>query len=127
VINAKAGQKVSWTMIGVHTITFGTPADLKTFATKGADGSWHIKPASFAPAGEPGAPPPANAPPSGPPVPKPFDGGSYAGTGLRSSGFVASFPGSPTFYAYSLTFTKPGRYPYTCVIHPGMDGVVNVT
>ena len=28
---------------------------------------------------------------------------------------------------YSQTFNKPGRYTYSCSIHPGMKGVVEVT
>jgi plastocyanin len=28
--------------------------------------------------------------------------------------------------SYSFTFTKPGRFPYTCTIHTGMNGVVTV-
>ena len=54
------------------------------------------------------------------------DGGKYDGTGFRSSSVSdESFP--PNLVGFSLTFTKPGSYSYTCVIHPGMDGVVQVT
>jgi plastocyanin len=28
---------------------------------------------------------------------------------------------------YSFTPTKPGKISYTCTLHPGMDGVLNVT
>jgi plastocyanin len=41
-----------------------------------------------------------------------------------SSGLLVPVPGQlPTF---TLTFTEPGVYPYTCNIHPGMNGVVVV-
>jgi plastocyanin len=29
--------------------------------------------------------------------------------------------------SYSFTPTEPGRVEYTCTLHPGMDGVLNVT
>ncbi len=54
---------------------------------------------------------------------------TYDGTGYRNSGllFAPGTPGNPPT-KFSLTFTKPGRYEYTCVIHApwGMNGVVIV-
>lgn len=52
-----------------------------------------------------------------------FDDGSIVhnvtGTGWRS-------PDQDSGY-YTHTFTTPGRYPYSCTIHSGMDGTVVVT
>jgi hypothetical protein len=82
----------------------------------------------LAPVGGPGvsAPPQSNASSNGPPtLAPPTDGGSYDGSGPRSTGFVVSFP--PVLSQFSLTFTKAGTYSYTCLIHPGMDGVVTVS
>ncbi|HVU62149.1 MAG TPA: cupredoxin domain-containing protein [Mycobacteriales bacterium] len=42
----------------------------------------------------------------------------------------ASFIKSPTLskgQTYTVTFTKPGTYPYTCTIHPYMHGTVVVS
>jgi plastocyanin len=52
-------------------------------------------------------------------------GGAYT-SGLTSSGVF----GPPPFFpasTFSLTFTKPGTYPYVCTLHAGMAGVVTVT
>jgi plastocyanin len=50
---------------------------------------------------------------------KPYPGG-YSHSGVFGPGPV--FP-SDTF---SLRFTKKGTYPYVCILHPGMGGVVEV-
>ncbi|MHB1536821.1 MAG: plastocyanin/azurin family copper-binding protein [Acidimicrobiales bacterium] len=64
-----------------------------------------------------GQPAPANpfAPPSG--------GPDYNGTTLTNSGPL--FP----FQTYSLTFTRPGTFSYTCLLHDqlGMDATVTVS
>jgi plastocyanin len=126
-ITAKVGQKVSWTIFGPHTITFGSTITPGGFIVVSPDGSVHLNPQAMGPAGGPGAPsPPSGPPPSGPPsVVKTFDGGKYDGTGVKSTGFVGSFP--PALLGWTLTFTKAGTYPYVCLIHPGMTGNVQVT
>ena len=55
----------------------------------------------------------------------PVNLGTYDGAAYRSSGLIVSSP--PQFTQVSLTFTKAGTYSYTCLLHPGMDGVVQVT
>ncbi len=54
---------------------------------------------------------------------------AYDGTGFRNSGqlLAPGTPGNPPT-SFSLTFTKPGRYEYWCIIHApwGMKGVVVV-
>ena len=149
-INAKVGQKVSWTVFGAHTITFGLPSDIpQEPVIPGAGGTYHLNQKGLAPAGEAGPPQPPGGggpprsttttrprattttkAPTGPPKPKPFDGGKYDGTGFRSTGFIDSFPDPSdpnAFKAYTLTFTKAGTYKYLCVIHPKMTGTVVVT
>jgi len=124
-IQAKVGQKVTWTVVGPHTISFGkTPVEPGKFLTRAADGAWHLNPAADAPAGFPPAPQ-ANGPPPAQPTITPDDGGTYDGTGYKSTGTVLSFP--PALVGVSMTFTKPGTYTYVCLIHPKMGGVVQVT
>lgn len=48
----------------------------------------------------------------------PAGGPTYDGTGYVSSGVLA--------IPKPLTFTKPGRYEYECLIHPGMEGYITV-
>jgi plastocyanin len=126
-ISVKTGDSVTWTMIGVHTITFGSNEALRAFLTKAPDGSVHLNPDSAVPAGGAGQPqgPPGGDPNAPPGPPTPIDGGSYDGTGLHNSGLVLSFP--PSLFSYSVKFTKPGSYQYVCLIHPDMTGRVNVT
>ncbi|GGJ13181.1 hypothetical protein GCM10010885_23110 [Alicyclobacillus cellulosilyticus] len=50
---------------------------------------------------------------------KPTASHTYDGTQFASSGLMVGTP-------WSLTFTKPGVYPYYCGVHPGMMGVVIV-
>ena len=56
-----------------------------------------------------------------PAVAFPQGGSSYDGTGVTSSGTIEKAGAS-----YTLTFTKPGRYAYLCLLHPGMQGTVLV-
>ena len=121
-IDAKVGEKVTWTFIGNHTISFNVPpyTPLFTFDKKGeltanagldkAKGGW------------PG-PPPGHDSGDGPPPPNVhLDAGTFDGSGgLRSSG-----TGWTTGDTYAVTFTKAGTYPYACLIHPGMIGKVVV-
>jgi len=126
-IDAKVGEKVTWTVVGPHTISFGNaPIEPGKYITKAPDGAWHLNAQAFMPAGFPEPPAPPNGPPpSQPTLLPPIDGGKYDGTGFRSTGVLASFP--PVLNQASLTFTKAGTYAYVCLIHPKMGGVVKVT
>jgi hypothetical protein len=101
-------------------VSFNAPKGADNSLVKGDDGGWHVNEKSQAPAGGPAVA--MNEGPPGPP--KVTDGGSFDGTGFRSTGFVLSFP--PALSAYKLTFTKAGTYGYICLIHPGMTGSVVV-
>lgn len=141
-----AGGTVTWLIIGAHTITFNGGQDTKTFRAKAPDGTVHINEKAAAPVNSEGQPPPppeeegaaeatATAPPEEEEGPPPaltdlkaevtIDGGSFDGTGEKSSGIVVSF--EPPLFAYKLTFTTAGTYKYRCNIHPEMEGTVKVT
>jgi plastocyanin len=52
-------------------------------------------------------------------------GGQYAG-GESHSGIFGPPPDGETD-TFTLTFTKAGKYPYLCLLHPGMAGTVEVS
>jgi plastocyanin len=55
------------------------------------------------------------------PIGKPYGGTTYDGNVYTSSGVM--FPGQ----TYTLRFTKPGTYPYECLLHdPEMSGTITV-
>jgi plastocyanin len=58
-----------------------------------------------------------------PPLP-PFTGANH-GNGFENSGILAR--GGPLPSEVQITFTKPGKFLYECVIHKGMDGTITVT
>ncbi|MGI9119797.1 MAG: cupredoxin domain-containing protein [Acidimicrobiales bacterium] len=111
-ITAKVGQKVTWNFVGGHTVSFGVPSYFPQY-TVADDGRVTFNPQAYQPVGGPGAPPGDS---DTPPV---VDGGTWDGSGFRSSGSL--YEGE-----YSLTFTKPGRYKYACLIHPRMVGEILV-
>lgn len=51
----------------------------------------------------------------------PQGGDAYDGRGMANSGVLEG-----AGKTYTLTFTKPGRYVYVCLLHPGMQGTVVV-
>lgn len=52
----------------------------------------------------------------------PAGGPTYDGTGFHSSGLLPDVGGN----SYRLTFTQAGSFPFVCLIHAGMSGVVHV-
>lgn len=122
-IKAKVGEKVTWTIFGPHTISFGAPGDAgPPILTVAGDGAVHLIEKGVAPAGGPGAP--QGPPPEGQQGPRVVDAGTYDGSGFKSSGLIISFP--PNLVGYAVTFTKAGTYAYTCLIHPRMGGSIEV-
>jgi plastocyanin len=119
-VKVAVGGSVTWLFVGPHTVSFNAPHEAQNALVKGDDGGWHVNPKAAEPAG--GPPVATNDGPPGPP--KVTNGGSWDGSGFRSTGLVASFP--PALSAYKLTFTKAGTYGYICLIHPGMVGSVTV-
>lgn len=128
-VEITAGESVTWTVLGFHTISFNAPQDATPPIIQGEDGLPTENPLAFAPqGGAAGAPPPPEGqgpPPEGPPQVTVVDGGEWDGSGFFSSGILPSFP--PALLGYEITFTTPGTYAYVCLIHPDMEGTVNVT
>ena len=127
-ITISAGDAVTWTVLGPHSIAFNATEDARPILAKGSDGtvSLNTKAATPAPEGAPGQTPPG---PDSPPVEEPtlIDAGEWDGQGFHSSGLILSFgPGDPGYSAYKLTFTTAGTYTYICTVHPDMEGTVTV-
>lgn len=128
-VQVTAGESVTWTVLGFHTISFNAPQDATPPFILGEDGLPAANPLAFAPqGGSAGAPPPPEGegpPPDGPPAVTVVEGGQWDGNGFFSSGILPSFP--PALLGYEVTFTTPGTYTYACLVHPDMEGTINVT
>ena len=98
-ITVHTGDTVTWQFAGYHNVTFLSGATPPPLAVKEGD-NYYGNPLSFFPAGT----------------------STYDGSGFHGSGV----PPSDKPFSYSLTFTKAGRYEYSCTLHPGMTGIVNV-
>jgi plastocyanin len=118
-ITTKVNEKVTWTMVNHHTISFNAPKYLPivNLAKNGAvsfnkkldeTGGWTM--------------PLAGGSDNGPPTPaRNIDVGKWDGKGFHSTGTNLN-----TGDTFSVTFTKPGTYLYACVVHPPMVAKVVV-
>jgi plastocyanin len=103
VINA--GETVTWSNTSaneIHTVSWpAVPEDQLMGPATDANGNpiFELKPAA---------------------APTIQDGGDWVTDGPANSGFIA--PGQ----SFTARFPNPGVYPYVCLIHPGMNGVVVV-
>lgn len=135
-LRIQVGEKVTWTFVGGHTVSFRVP-DYFSQMTVEDDGTVVFNPQAILSVNGPGYP--EESPPEGegaaeasepeseppaeedlePPEPVAVDAGEWDGEEFISSG---------VFYdgTYSITFTEPGTYPYACLIHPQMVGAVVV-
>ena len=122
-INAVVGERVTWTFVGNHTISFNVPAFTPLFRRK-ADGEIVATEGLDKPAGGwPGVPPGHKGYPAVSSESVALDAGTFDGSGgLKSSGI-----GFNTGDTFGVTFIKRGTYPYACLIHPGMIGKVVVS
>jgi len=122
-IEAKVGEKITWTFTGGHTVSFDVPPYFPVYSVE-RSGRVHLNPKIEAPAGgSPPLPPEPDGPPSaGPPPPVNIDGGTWDGTGYFSSGLF----GGPSDAHYSVRVSKPGKYQYACLVHPAMVGTLVV-
>lgn len=119
-IEAKVGEKVTWTFIGNHTISFNVPPYTPLFVFE--KGVFKFNESLDKPAGGWPGVPEGRFESEEEPKPVSLDAGEFDGSGgLKSSG-VDTIDGDK----YSVTFTKAGTYPYACLIHPGMIGKVVV-
>ncbi|MEY2419757.1 MAG: hypothetical protein QOG90_2437 [Actinomycetota bacterium] len=116
-IEAKAGEPITWKVVGNHTISFDVPAYLPILQFSPKKISYNPKVHGIAG----GAPevPPQDENDHGP---QKFDAGTYDGTGFWSSGLMGADP----FLEYTLRIAKPGTYAYACLVHPKMIGQIVV-
>ena len=122
-IHSVVGQKVTWTFVGNHSISFNVPSFTPIFSEDDAGDIVATKGLDQAAGGWPGAPAGHLAYPAVTDQRVALDAGSFDGSGgLKSSGI-----GFNTGDTYSVTFSKAGTYPYACLIHPGMIGKVVVS
>ncbi len=120
-IQVHTGEKVTWIVLGGHTISFNVPQYFPIFTIR-SDGAVVRNPKLDPPAG--GSPPiPQSAAGNGPPKPLSIDGGTWNGQGFLSSGLIQP----DTFASYSVRISKPGTYKFACLVHPLMVGTVVVT
>jgi plastocyanin len=120
----RAGQELSWNIIGGHTISFGVP-EYFPILTFERDGTVLRNPKLDPPAG--GAKgfdaPDDERFDEERTRPVRFDGGTYDGDGFWSSGNIEADP----YLRYTMRISKPGTYRYACLIHPPMVGTIEVT
>jgi plastocyanin len=125
-VQAQVGEKLTWVVLGGHTISFNVPKYFPIF-TIGKDGTVARNPKLDTPAG--GSPKvPASSGNGGghggpPSKPLTIDAGTWNGQGFYSSGLIAA----DTFGVYSLRFSTPGTYKFACLVHPLMVGTLEVS
>jgi hypothetical protein len=85
----------------------------------GENGAVHLSERATLPAGGPGAGPALEQ------LPSVIDGGSWDGSGFRSSGVIFG-PPPPHTTAFRLRFTRAGTYAFVCTVHREMTGEVAV-
>jgi plastocyanin len=117
-LHAKVGQKLSWVMVGSHTISFNVPTYFPIM-TVSKNGTVSRNAKLDTPAG--GAPKPKeqSQDDQGPNI---DDAGTWNGNGFSSTGVVDS----NNFAVISVRITKPGTYKFACLIHPPMIGTLVV-
>ena len=118
------GGSVVWTAFAFHTITLGAADSDVGLTNKAPDGTVHLGQKAGTPVGFKVPSSIFEFPPPDPPKPLTIDLGSYDGSGFRNTGIFGSIP--PGLITFKLRFTKAGTYPVRCLIHPDMEGTVNV-
>jgi plastocyanin len=120
-VQARAGEKVTWVVLGSHTISFNVPKYFPIFTIE-KDGTIVRNPSLDAPAGGSPPLPQTSGQSNGPPKPEIVDAGTWNGQGFHSSGLISP----DSFGVYSLRFTTPGTYKFACLVHPLMAGTLFV-
>lgn len=117
-LTVRRGEPVTWTITGVHTITFNAPQDAVGLVVRASDRSWALNPRLLA---AEQSPDPTAGGQGGPRV---IESGVWNGRGFRNSGLINADPGPRI---YRVLFGEPGTYSYKCLLHPDMEGTVKVT
>lgn len=117
-LTVRRGEPVSWSITGVHTISFNAPQDAVGLVVRASDRSWALNPRLLA--AEQSPDPAAGAPV----VPRIIESGVWNGRGFRSSGLINADAGPPQIYR--VLFGEAGTYSYKCLLHPDMEGTVKV-
>lgn len=115
-IRARVGEKVTWTFVGLHTVSVDVPPYFPQFIIA-PDGTVTFNPDAYQPVGGPGVP----VQEQNPEAPPQIDAGRWDGSYFISSGLLSDGA------TYSLTFARPGRYRYACLVHPRMVAEVVVS
>jgi len=102
----RVGDTITWqyTPLEPHTVTFLADTERPVESIVLPDGRAAFNPAMILPSGAPG---------------------DYDGNSLINSGFPPADTG-PEGFRFSLTFTTEGAFPYVCLLHPFMAGMVTV-
>jgi plastocyanin len=122
-IKTKANKPVTWTLDGFsHTVSFNVPKYFPVFTVNGKTGNVVWQPKSWKPVGWDVPEPQGQSDGEQLDSARNIDVGKWDGKGgFHSSGALNH---GDTF---TVTFTKPGTYPYACVLHPQMVGTVEVS
>ena len=113
---ARVGERITWTFVGRHTISFNVPRYLPVFAVT-ESGEVTLDDRIHEPIGWEGLPPPRSESAAAVHA----DVGPWDGRGFRSTGLDWQ-----TGDTFTVAFTEPGTYLYACLIHPAMVGSVSV-
>jgi plastocyanin len=117
VVRVRVGDTVTWKLNSdeLHTVSFNPPLAALQFAAPvpgGGPDDLMIAPEAAFPTRLPGAPIEI------------FDGTSFVSAGMMSK--LPDGPDTPPNDTFSVTFTKPGTYPYLDILHQYMQGAVVV-
>jgi len=117
-LTAKVGEKLTWVMVGRHTLSFNPPKYFPVMQVL-KNGTVRINPKLDPPhGGAPNPPGQSNNDQSA----LIDDAGTWNGRGFWSTGVIEP----NNFAIISLRITRPGTYKFACLIHPPMIGTLVV-
>jgi plastocyanin len=119
-LDATVGEPITWRLFGPHSISFDVPEYFPIVEFLD-DGTVRSNEAIYEASG--GAPPLPSEADVDPTQPLVIDGGTYDGEGFWSSGVLWH----DLYVEYTVRFSRPGTYPFACLIHPPMVGTLRVT
>jgi plastocyanin len=124
--SVKVNEPVTWKFFETHSISFKTTrAARKGLLIKERDGTVKLNLDAWNAVGSKALPDTVQTYwPSGTKKAD-IDGGTYSGDGEWSSGIIRAIP--PRAVTYTMRFSKPGTYTYSCLVHHGMRGKIVVT